>query len=301
MTHTVYFDTSFYVRLQRTLQDDKIDEALRLIDALRDRKIRRVESMELALELSAGTDHAQKGYLIDLLYRWDPEPYQINGVNLAVICVGNRFDDLGAVMRERAAMFALSAHLRTLLPRPTGPISNEDRQRAQTMGAEMANLVASHPYMPEFARSIFLELKVLLEAGLDEDATRLAMKDLQRRLQHFAEEEMPGFSFIEEVRKEVLASNLRPTLIVEERASAKVERNHRATILDLDHLSVFQRNLDSIDWLMMDTPQLAALDQWTKSQVSGFRQRIFVASSLRDVIPALDTLIAGSMGVPRPD
>ena len=300
MTHTVYFDTSFYVRLQRTLNQDKVDEALKIICALRDRKIRRVESMELVLELSAGTDLAGKKYLIELLYRWDTEPLRIEGVNLAWICVDNLFDVLEAVMHERAAVFALSAHARAPLPRPTGRMSPVDRQEAQTLGLEMVSLVASCPDMPEFARRLLLELKELLETGLDEKALQLAVKDFQRRLCDATEEEMPGFSFIEEVRKEVLASNLRPTQIVEKRASAEVERNHRATILDLDHLSVFQRNLDSIDWLMMDGPQLAALDQRTKTQVNPFRHRIFAAPTLGDVIPILDDLIARSTSVSPP-
>ncbi len=293
MTHTVYFDTSFYVRLQRTLSQGKIDEALKVINALRDRKIRRVESMELALELSAGTDLAGKEYLLEILGRWDMEPLRIEGANFAWICLWNRFDVLEAVMHERAAAFALSAHLRAPLPKTTGPMSPADRQKAESLMLEMVAHVASHPYMPEFAQSIFLELKELLEAGLDEKTQHRAV-DLQRRLRDSAEEEMPGFNFIEDVRREVLASNLRPTKIVEKSASAQVERNHRATILDLDHLSVFQRNLDSIDWLMMDGPQLTALDQRTKLQVNNFRHRIFAVPSLGDVIPVLDALITKS-------
>lgn len=292
MTDTVYFDTSFYVQLERTRHQDKIDFALEIISALRERGVRRVESVELMLELSAGSDLDGKKYLVDLLYHWDPEPLRIDNANIAHVCFGKMFRPLTKVMEMKSDVAALSGHARAL---PRAPITIHSPEEVLQLTREMASLVAilesvirseafpQDPDIQPLVENSLVEVKMLMGADPKTISEWLA-KFIQR-----VEAKRPGSLLQETIQKNILAGNPRPSQIAEGVASENVKKRHHSTILDLAHLSVFQRNLESIDWLMMDKPAIAALDALAASYVKPFRDRIFSAR-LDNLIPTLDAL-----------
>jgi hypothetical protein len=107
---------------------------------------------------------------------------------------------------------------------------------------------------------------------------------LPERIQKAAEEVSPGATRENAIYSGVLTGNNRARNITLGRASDKSEKRHNSTVADLEHLAVFLRNADLIDLLMMDGPQLDALDQHAEAEVQHVRDRIFKSGDLPGVI-----------------
>lgn len=303
---TVYLDTSFYVFLQRA----DADLASATIAQLQSLGVRRVESPELYMELEVSPNMEGKRALVKRLGLWMIPPLQIRGIDFAWLAAEQRpseVDELRSAKRQMARAHAFAASATQPLPKEDMPLMERAIQREtgveftyndpdtikQMIKPMLDQLNNVKEVVPEMA-PIIEEIRVLYErfegGEIDQAEFAAVAARLPMRMKEIAEEVIPGNRRDSAILTGILTGNDRARDIVLGRASEKAESRHLSTIADLEHLSVFLQNSETIDLLMMDGPQLATLDQRSKSEVKNIRDRIFTAADLAGVVDSIRSL-----------
>lgn len=301
---TIYFDTSFYVHLQRAAPT----LAHVTLDQLQKMRVRRVESVELFLELDVSPNAEGKRLLVDRLAQWSIPPLRINEADLVWLALDERpagIDMVREIQRRegRADAFSASAFqpisigevpvLEDSIERELGiRVAVNDRASVLQMMVNVFDRMSGIdlPYPLAVLLEDMRELCRRYAAGEVGEAEFAAIAAaMPERVQKISEDLSPGTTVENTIRSGVLTGNSRSRDIALGRASDKSEKRHASTISDLGHLSLFLRNIDSIDLLMMDGPQLAALDQRAAPQLQHVRDRIFTAPDLPGVVEAIRT------------
>ncbi len=299
---TVYFDTSFYVGLQRA----DADLARSVVGRLRDLGVRRVESAELFWELDVSPNLDGKRRLVDRLAGWGIPPLCLDGVDFSWLALAERPPEMslsaGIKRRERLGHAWAASALRPVVP---ADVPLWEQAMGRTLGedvvldsAESMRLLVDRVFRLLEGNDIPAELAPLLgemrdlfdrraSGELDERAFAETAARLPERVAAVAEALRPGYGREGNIRSQVLTANDRATNVALGLASERSERRYAATIEDLGHLNVFLRNLDRIDWLMMDGPATSVLDQRAAAAVGAVRHRIFCAADLAGVVEAI--------------
>jgi len=309
---TVYFDTSFYVWLQRAGER----EAERAISRLRDLGIRRVESGELFLELSVSPNLEGRQRLVQRLSAWSIPPLRLGPLTFELLAVeGADSSERLTRLHEMRANVADAQAWSVSAVQPLGPadkdlftgilkeqfgfeVDLEDLRSGLAFMRQGLSNASSTPGLPPSVCVIFGEVMEKIQEFEDGNLTESRLRVM---LQTFAERTFaaldaiaPGVVRESRQRSTVLAADTRGRDIAFERASPKATQSFRSSLSDLEHLFNFDRNTHRIDLLMMDRRQLATVEQRLPDKVASFRDRIFCARDIDDTIGFLEERLAAS-------